>query len=380
MRLATRRRREKCAYDNRNRSTFPRNSFSSRFEFSALILLLNWIAAAPGSSRIFLQQSRHGYSRGCAAVLLMAFVLLLTSPTVAQRVQLGPEGEVQSENLGRAFETFSIFGGTPGIAAAQYYSEFRLNNFQLPITHTFGPIDGGQFASVAPYAEITLDYLNGDRTFPLEPSPTTPTSVKLSFDSWSALAGLGLELRFGDGLRLRPIILAGYAHVGGDATFTGPNSAFFRTAVRGILSDSALDMALAGGALELVYDTRFHNDLNLTARARYNEVVAIVTGATDPSLKQNGSFGVATASVTLDGPTDWHIASHAIRWLGYARGTWLPNTNRGILGFNSFAEIGGGLRLIAPDVIRGVQGGTVRVSAIVGPGVTGWLVGAALDF
>jgi hypothetical protein len=38
------------------------------------------------------------------------------------------------------------------------------------------------------------------------------------------------------------------------------------------------------------------------------------------------------------------------------------------------------LQLVAPDVIRFVQGGTVRASAIVGPGVTGWLVSAALDF
>ncbi|MBV8397348.1 MAG: hypothetical protein JOZ17_01250 [Acetobacteraceae bacterium] len=92
------------------------------------------------------------------------------------------------------------------------------------------------------------------------------------------------------------------------------------------------------------------------------------------------SFGVATASLTLDGPTEWRIATHAVRWLSYVNGTWLPSTNRDILGFNSFAEIGGGLRLLAPDVIRGVQGGTVRASAIVGPGVTGWLVSAALDF
>jgi hypothetical protein len=324
--------------------------------------------------------SQHENRRRISAVLLASAVLLLASSALAQRVQLGAEGVVQSENLGRAFETFSIFGGTPGIAAARYYSEFQLNSFQLPITHTFEPIEVGQFASVAPYAEVTLGYLTGDQTFSLVPSPTTPTSVKLSFDSWSALAGGGLELRFGDGFRLRPIVLAGYAHVGGDATFTGPNSAFFRTAVHGILSDAALNTALLGGALELVYDTTFPGDLTLTARARYNEVAAIVTSATDPSLKQNGSFGVATASVTLDGPTDWRIATHAVRWLGYVRGTGLPSTNRDILGFNSFAEIGGGLQLIAPDVIRGVQGGTVRASAIVGPGVTGWLVGAALNF
>jgi hypothetical protein len=38
------------------------------------------------------------------------------------------------------------------------------------------------------------------------------------------------------------------------------------------------------------------------------------------------------------------------------------------------------MQIVAPDVIRGVQGATVRVSAIVGPGVTGWLVSAALNF
>src|SRR3954447_17527076 len=322
---------------------------------------------------------RLGDRHSLGAALLASAVLLLASPALAQRVMLGPEGVAQSENLGRGFETFSVFGGTPGIAAAEYYSQFRLNTFQLPITHTFEPI-GGEFANVAPYVELTLGYLTADQTFPLVSSPTTPTSVKLSFDSWSALAGGGLEWRLGDGFRLRPIVLAGYAHVGGDATFTGPNSTFFRTAVHGILSDAALNTALLGGALELVYDTTFPGDLTLTARARYNEVAAIVTSATDPSLKQNGSFGVATASVTLDGPTDWRIATHGVRWLGYVNGTWLPSTNRDLLGFNSFAEIGGGLQLIAPDVIRGVQGGTVRASAIVGPGVTGWLVGAALNF
>ncbi|MBV8614285.1 MAG: hypothetical protein JOY66_11005 [Acetobacteraceae bacterium] len=145
-------------------------------------------------------------------------------------------------------------------------------------------------------------------------------------------------------------------------------------------AETQLDTALVGGALELVYDKTFPRDLTLTAGARYNEVAAIVASATDPSLKQNGGFGVATASVTLNGPTDWRIATHDIRWLGYAKVTWLPSTNRDLLGFNSFAEIGGGLQLIAPDVVRGVQGGTVRASAIVGPGVTGWVVSAALNF
>jgi len=315
-----------------------------------------------------------------AGILIGCAVLVAASSAQAQTVVLGQDGVARSEGLGRAFQTFSIFGGTPGIAAAQFYSDFALNNYQLPIAHTFATIDNGYFNGIAPYAELTLDYLTADQTFPLTPSATTPSSVRLTFDAWSALAGGGFDVRLGSGFKLRPILLAGYSHVGGDANFFGPNSALFGSLVSGVLNDASLDSALLGGALELVYETRFPGDLMLNAQVRYNELAALVTGASSNALKQNSSFGVANTSFELSGPTSWHIAADPIRWLGYVKGTWLPNTDRGILGFNAFAEIGGGLQVIAPNVIRGVQGGTVRASAIVGSGVTGWLVSAALDF
>jgi hypothetical protein len=290
------------------------------------------------------------------------------------------QGVTRAEGLGRAFETFSVFGGTPGIAAAVYYSDFDLNSYQLPIAHTFAPIETGPLAGVAPYAEITVGYLNGDQTFPLEGLGLAPNSVKVSFDSYSALAGGGVEVPLGNGFKLRPIALAGYARVDSDATFYGPNAAFFRSAVRGILSSAGLDTVLLGGALELSYERRLPGDLTLAAQARYNELATVVTSASNKALKQNGSFGVATGSITVNGPTDWRVAAHDLRWIGYLSGTWLPDTDPGILGFNAYAEIGGGLQIIAPEIVQGVQGGTVRGSAIVGPGVTGWLVSAALDF
>lgn len=316
--------------------------------------------------------------RSATSVVLAA--MLLSLPVRAQTVRLGVQGIAQSEGLGRAFETFPVFGGVPGIAAARYHSDFDLNTYQLPIAHTFAPIESGPLAGITPYGEITLGYLTADRRFPLESSGTTPNSVKLSFNSWSALAGGGIELPIAAGLKLRTIALAGYARVGGDAAFSGPNSAFFQSAVRGVLDAAAVNTVLLGGALELVHETRFHGDVTMTARARYNQLVAVVTSATDPALKQNGSFGVANGGLTLSGPTDWRIAANPVRWIGYANGTWLPDVDRGTLGFNAFAELGGGLQLLAPDVVRGVKGGTVRAAAIVGPGVTGWLVSAALNF
>ena len=314
------------------------------------------------------------------AVLTGAAVSAIASSGNAQTVTLGPEGVTQSEGLGRAFQTFSIFGGTPGIAAARYYSDFDLNSFQLPISHSFDPIEGGFLSGVAPYAEITLGYLTGSQTFPLTSDGNSPTSVKLSFNAWSALAGGGIDIPLGNGFKIRPIVLAGYSYVGGDAQFYGPNSVQARSQVSGILSDASLNSVLLGGALEVIYETPLRGDMNLRAQARYNELVALVTGASSNALQDSGTFGVANASVTLTGPTGWHIASNAVRWLGYAKGTWLPETNPSLLGFNAFAEVGGGLQIIAPGVIRGVQGATVRASAIAGPGVTGWLVSAALNF
>ncbi|MBV9655224.1 MAG: hypothetical protein JOZ42_11745 [Acetobacteraceae bacterium] len=293
---------------------------------------------------------------------------------------LDAAGVAKAEGLGRAFETFSVFGGTPGIAAAKYYSDVNLNSYQLPVAHSFAPLESGFLSGVAPYAEITLGYLNADTSAPLEGGGPTPDSVKLSFNSYSGLAGGGVEISLGHGFKLRPIALAGYARVDVDARFSGPDAPLFRSALRGILNSADLDTVLLGGALELLYETEFPGDITLAARARYNELAAIVTGASNKGLKENGGFGVATGGVTFTGPTDWRLAAHELRWIGYLNGTWLPDTDPGTLGFNAFAEIGGGLQLIAPDVVRGVRGGTVRASAIVGPGVTGWLVSAALDF
>ena len=166
-----------------------------------------------------------------------------------------------------------------------------------PITHTFEPIEGGYLNGIAPYAELTLDYLTGDQTFPLIHDANSPSSVKLSFNAWSALAGGGFDVPLGNGFRLRPILLAGYSHVGGDANFFGPNSALFRSLVGGILSNASVNSALLGGALELIYETQLRGDLTFKTQTRYNELAAVVTSASSNALKQNGSFGVANASI-----------------------------------------------------------------------------------
>ena len=122
-------------------------------------------------------------------------------------------------------------------------------------------------------------------------------AMKLSFNAFSALAGGGIDVPLGSGFKVRPIVLAGYSHVGGDATFYGPNSVLARSQVSGILSDASLNSVLLGGALELIYETPLRGDMNLRAQVRYNELVALVTEASSSALQDSGTFGVANASV-----------------------------------------------------------------------------------
>ncbi len=131
--------------------------------------------------------------------------LLLAAPAAAQSVTIGAGGVADAHDLGRAFQTFPVFGGTPGIAAAQYYSDFSINNLQLPVRRTFAPMAGGPLADISPYAELTLDYLSASNVFPLTTTGISPYNVRLSFNSWSGLAGFGAEVPLAPGLRLRPI-------------------------------------------------------------------------------------------------------------------------------------------------------------------------------
>lgn len=308
------------------------------------------------------------------------FAGIATSATVAQTARDQFRAAAKADNVGRAFQTFNVFGGTPGISTAQYYSEVDLNSYKLPLARSFQPFGwDGPLRNVSPYAELTLGYLNATQKG-LVQTPSGAGEARLSFNSFTGLAGAGLDIPLTDSLRLRPILLAGYTQLTGGAQYNGPGQAFFFNAVQGIISDVHINSALLGGALELVYSRTVWTDVRLKARARYNQLVAIVTDASDVSLDDSGNFGVATGGIELNGPTDMTLFGHDLRWLGFVNGTSLINTPKSVLGFNSFVEIGGGLQFVDTKTVPGIEGVIVRASAIVGPGVNGWSVGLSLVF
>jgi hypothetical protein len=317
----------------------------------------------------------------CAGMGVVAS-LTMAGAAQAQSLRDALRDQARAGDFASAFQALSIFGGTPGISAATYNgSEIDLSSYKLPVSQTFAPFGSGPLASVAPYAELTISYLNARQNAYLGDSPNTPHYANLRFNTFTGLAGVGLDIPLGSLTVVRPILLAGYARIDSDTHFQGPNAAVFQAATRGILSDVQIDSILLGGGLMLEHTRELGPESSLTANLRYNQITDINYSASDRSLESTNRFSASTVRVEARGPTGLMMLNYPLRWIAFTGGTWMMGRHRNALGFNTFAELGGGIELADRDLLRGVvEGVSLRGSALVGERVTGWSLGLSLSF
>jgi len=158
--------------------------------------------------------------------LLVVLMLSTTTEAVAQSLEDAFRQTLreaaETSKLGNAFQSLSIFGATPGVSTAFFDvdqkepgTDFALRTAKLPISHDFAPV----IAGIRPYGELTLGYAHADDTVSLDLVPGEATRINADFDAYSALAGIGATIPIVPHLSLRPIFLAGYSRITGDARF-----------------------------------------------------------------------------------------------------------------------------------------------------------------
>ncbi|ASG22939.1 hypothetical protein [Nitrospirillum viridazoti] len=323
-----------------------------------------------------------------AAALTIALVPALFPPTArAQTTTSGVSAEairdavreqLKAEDIGHGFETLGVFGGTPDASAARYSSnEITLHGYKLPITHSFRDKDDTD--SVAPYLEVTLGYETAWHQTALGADTGAPDVVKENYKSYSALGGFGLDIPIGGSTSVRPVALGGYTRIRGSGEFAGPNADLLRESTGGILTSMRIDSFLAGGGVEVLHERALADGLRLHLMGRFSEFADIPSRVSDPSLKSTGSFGFATVNAQLDGPLG-HLFADDLRWIAFSRGNILIGSQQDFLGFDKFLEVGGGLEVVTPHLGYGIEGVTLRGSAIIGNGVRGWTIGLGLAF
>ena len=102
--------------------------------------------------------------------------------------------------------------------------------------------------------------------------------------------------------------------------------------------------------------------------------------ASDDALEGASDFGVFTAAATLDGPLPITAFGRELRWLAFATHSRFPGLSGDALGFDYFFELGGGLEIVDREVVAGIEGISLRASYITGDNVTGFSVGAHIEF
>ncbi|WP_145734988.1 hypothetical protein [Nitrospirillum pindoramense] len=313
-------------------------------------------------------------------MLLAPMARAQTAATDPQAIRDAVRQQLKAEDIGHGFETLGVFGGTPDASAARYDSDkITLHGYKLPITHSFRDKDDTD--GVAPYLEVTLGYENAwqETALATGDTPSDAGQVKQSYKSYSALGGFGLDIPVGPSTTIRPVALGGYTRIRGSGEFSGADADLLRESTGGILTSMRIDSFLAGGGVEVQHDRALPDDLRLHLMGRFSEFADIPNRVSDPSLETTGSFGFATVNAQLDGPLG-HLFADDLRWIAFSRGNILIGAQQAFLGFDKFLEVGGGLEVVTPHIGYGVEGVTLRGSAIVGNGVRGWTVGLGLAF
>jgi hypothetical protein len=288
----------------------------------------------------------------------------------------------RGSGLGDQLLGLSGFAALPGISAATFDtraadgSDADIVRLILPLARQLG---GPRLLGGLPYLEGTLGYSRTTQSGLIDPGGALETRIDASMTTLSALAGAGLGFELLPGTVLRPIALLGYAHLDDDTDFSGRGTEALEPVLDDILANFTADELLYGAALEVVRE-RPLGALNLSLNARYNHLWGTTLRASDEALDGSSDFGVLTAAATLDGPLPATTFGRELRWLAFATNSSFPGLSGDALGFDYFFELGGGLEIVDRAAAPGVEGLSLRASYILGDNVTGFSLGAHVEF
>ena len=290
---------------------------------------------------------------------------------------------VQQSGLGEQVQGISTFAALPGISAARFDPDpqgtiqSQIDRLILPLAHQFA---GPRLLGGAPYLEATFGYSQFSESFDTALADDAPTRVDRDLRLLSALAGAGWGFALAERTILRPTALLGYSFVSDDTNLKGPDSEELEEVLDGILLNIHAHELLYGAALGLEHAQPLPAGLGLTASARYSHLWGHTLDASDEALDGAGNFGVFTAATTLDGPLGLTLGGRDLRWLTFVTHSRFPGNSGDAIGFDYFYELGGGLKLVDRDVVAGLDGFSLRASYITGDDVTGFSLGAKLEF
>ncbi|SFH99285.1 hypothetical protein [Albimonas pacifica] len=330
-----------------------------------------------------------GRPRGRAWAAPLALVALGAPAAEAQtvaEVRKEIRAAARSSDFGKSVLGLTGFAALPGVSASNFTiddgaaSRTELSRLVGAPSRRFEDLGvlGGDL-----YAEATVSWFTAETDYPtFLPGSAFAAAPRNRIDAYTVVGGLGVAYDLTPSLSLTPIVTAGWGMVQDDTTFAGPGARRLDRATDDLLFNWDVQEILYGGALRLDYETPLPGDVNFTGRGRLNWVFGTTYSASSRVLEGDTRFGVVTAHGELDGPTTHSVFGRELRWILFAAGAWITGDGAEALGVGWIAEFGLGAELVDREVARGlgVEGVSLRISAITGDDLFGWSVGGGLEF
>lgn len=211
--------------------------------------------------------------------------------------------------------------------------------------------------------------------------PGVETRVKSRYTAVVGDVGLGPTTRVADHLELQVLAHGGLSWIENKSLFSGPGAAVTQAITDGILFNWSGLYGSYGGSAALRRDgLDLGGDVAAALTVRYDLRRTEGVDVEDPALDAGDTTQWLIARADVDGPTDWAIASHPLRWhsdLGYRR---LLGDGRDLLGFDDYFEIGVGLSVRSLDDVPVVSELGLGGAIMIGEDVFGWSLGVTLRF
>jgi hypothetical protein len=296
----------------------------------------------------------------------------------AQDLSDSVRAQVRSARLGAGYAQMVNLSATPDISAASYRIDGE-PDADLGVLHA--PYRA-QWREIAPdadlYWKVAAGWLQMKQDLPVALLPGLPSSIDSRWSAAAGSAGLLVKYRLASGFTLEPALDVGLARLTNRADYSGA-AVVLQPFLDGLLFNWNVDAWFVTPSIAVEWSAPMAEG-KTTVRGHVARSWIGSFDEADPVLHFNETANVYSVRAEYVRPTARRLLDRPLNWVGYVGYAGFFGANRDALGFDSVAEVGGGLEVpIAADRLKAER---LRLNAayLFGSGVRGWTVGFSLQY
>ena len=325
---------------------------------------------------MFARPTLDAFLRRAAAIGATA---ALAGAVHAQTVPDQVRAQVASARLGAGYAQMINLSATPDLSAASYRIDGADPSADLDVLRLPYQAKWLALSDAADlYWKAEAGWLQFKQDFLLNPTAGAAGTFGSKWTAYSVGAGMLAKVRLASGFSIEPAVDVALARLQNRTSYGG-SATFLQPVLDGLLFNWDADAWLVTPGIALEWTaaaeegrTRVRGHVARSWIASFDE--------TDPVQRIREATNIYSVRGEYLHPTDWTAFSRRMSWVAYGSYAGFFGANRGVLGFDAVAEVGGGLELpIAPDAPKAER---VRLQAayLFGSGVRGWTLGLGLQY